>query len=229
MAVKYANFASGTISNNPLGANSTSIGSTAFAQLPVIATGDSMWLVLDPDGIGGAPEIVKVTGHISGSTSVAVQRGQQGTTARQHSQGTVWRCAVTRADLDSLDQSPRGALAYAQQTSDQTFASAGIHDIPGCEVTFTAVGGRRYRVTFNLGSLEYAGPEPVYALVLGGSAVVASRTADNLPGMHVTNTSFSPLTEQRTWRLAIQTPAAVTLDLSTTNPAWILVEDIGAL
>lgn len=102
MAVKYANFASGTITDNPLDVGGTSISSAAFVQLPVIADGDSMWLVLDPDGNDGAPEIVKVTGHTSGSTSVTVQRAQQDTTARQHSQGTVWRCAVTRADLDSF-------------------------------------------------------------------------------------------------------------------------------
>jgi hypothetical protein len=54
---------------------------------------------LDPEGVNGAPEIVKVTAHTAAATSVTVTRAQQGTTARAHPVSSVWVHALTETDI----------------------------------------------------------------------------------------------------------------------------------
>jgi len=98
----YENFLAGTITDNPLLVGGTTINSANFANLPVVANPDIMYLVLDPDASDGAPEIVTITAHTSLATSVTVTRASQSTTARQHATATVWRAAFTKADADQL-------------------------------------------------------------------------------------------------------------------------------
>lgn len=102
MATLYANFLAGTITDNPLSNVATTINSANFANLPVVSGSDIMYLVLDPDAVDGAPEIVTVTAHTASSTSVTVTRETQSTTKRQHASGTTWRAAFTKADADQL-------------------------------------------------------------------------------------------------------------------------------
>lgn len=97
-----SNFQSGTITDNPLTNVATTINSAAFANLPVIDTTNHMILILDPLASAGAPEIVKVTAHTASATSVTVVRGQEGTTARQHAQGMVWRHSPTVLDYPTI-------------------------------------------------------------------------------------------------------------------------------
>lgn len=116
MPALYSNFQSGTITDSPLSSGATTINSSAFANLPTVAAPNTMFVVLDPDGSGGAPEVVLVTAHTAAATSVTVTRGQQGTTARSHVAGTVWRHAVLATDLDGLPAkllTTTGDLVYA--------------------------------------------------------------------------------------------------------------------
>lgn len=100
----------GTITDNPLTAGATTINSADFASLPVITFPDNVYIILDPYATSGAPEIVRVTAHTAGSTSITVTRGQQGTTARQHASGTFWTvqasCAPTNCADGLLDIAP---------------------------------------------------------------------------------------------------------------------------
>jgi hypothetical protein len=102
MPTVYANHLSGTITDNPLSSGATTVNAAGFAALPVIAAPDTMWLVLDPLGWSGAPEIVQITAHTAAATSVTVARAQQSTTARSHATGSAWAVAVTKSDLDGL-------------------------------------------------------------------------------------------------------------------------------
>ena len=103
MATLYRNFLSGTITDNPLTSGATTINSSNFASLPVVAAPDIMWLVLDPDAAAGAPELVKVTAHTSSATVLTVVRAQQDTTAREHLLSTIWRHSETMTDLDTVE------------------------------------------------------------------------------------------------------------------------------
>lgn len=85
-----ANLQFGIITDNPLTAGATAINSSGFATLPVVAGSDDLLLTLDPGALFGAPEIVRVTGHTIGATSVTVVRGHDGTTARSHNAGVQW-------------------------------------------------------------------------------------------------------------------------------------------
>jgi hypothetical protein len=85
-----ADFAAGTITNNPLAIGGTSITSSRFAELPAVASPDILWIVLDRYGMYGAPEIVAITAHTASSITATVLRAQQGTVARSHVAGTTW-------------------------------------------------------------------------------------------------------------------------------------------
>lgn len=102
MSTLYANHLSGTTTDNPLSSGATTVNSAGFASLPVVGSPDTMWLVLDPTGVNGAPEIVQITAHTAAATSITVTRAQQSTTARSHPSGTSWVVAVTKDDLDGL-------------------------------------------------------------------------------------------------------------------------------
>lgn len=75
---------------NTTAAGATTITSSGFANLPVVLVAGNLFLVLDPAGAGGPPEVVLVTAHAAASTSITVLRGQQGTIDRSHSSTTYW-------------------------------------------------------------------------------------------------------------------------------------------
>jgi hypothetical protein len=94
------NFLSGTLLAG-ISNVATTITSTQFAALPAVAAPDYLPLVLDPLGAAGNPEIVKVTAHTASSTTVTVERGQEGTVARSHLL-TTWRHGPTVLDFLGL-------------------------------------------------------------------------------------------------------------------------------
>jgi hypothetical protein len=116
-----ANFQSGTITDNPLTSGAVTVNSAGFASLPVIDTTNHCILVLDPNGAFGAPEIVRVTAHANGATSCTINRGVEGSSARQHQVNETWFLAPTRYDYATLATQanrPVGDLYVGQQTFD---------------------------------------------------------------------------------------------------------------
>lgn len=116
MATIYSNFQSGTITDNPLSSGATTINSAGFSGLPVVAGGDTLWLVLDPLSTAGSPEVVQVTAHTSSATSATVVRAQQGTASRSHAAGIPWILGVTKSDMDELPfrkMTTTGDILYA--------------------------------------------------------------------------------------------------------------------
>ena len=115
MGTIYRNFLSGAISDNPLGSGATTINSAGFANLPTIASPDTMWITLDPVAAYGAPEVVQVTAHSASATSITVLRAQQGSSARSHPQTTSWANPVTQVDLESGN--PVGTIRSTLKTT----------------------------------------------------------------------------------------------------------------
>lgn len=115
MATLYSNFQQGTLSAS-ISISDTGPSSTAFASLPVVASPNELWLVLDPTGVAGVPEVVRVTGHTASAQTVTVERGAQGSTARSHSAGTTWSLSTTSTDMGGV--TPVGSItAFAASTA----------------------------------------------------------------------------------------------------------------
>lgn len=89
----------GLIEDNPLTNVATTLTSAALSALPVIDTTNHAVIVLDPDGLEGAPEIVYVTAHTSGATTATIARAQEGSSALQHSVDVPWVHTPTVLDF----------------------------------------------------------------------------------------------------------------------------------
>lgn len=86
---------SGSLTDNPLTNVATTINSAGFANLPLITSTGSFYITLDPFGVSGLPEVVRISAHAAGATSITAIRGQQGTAARGHpfvnGVGALWQ------------------------------------------------------------------------------------------------------------------------------------------
>lgn len=97
---KYQNFIGGLIENNPLTSGGTTLTSAGLAAInDGVASTERMSLVLDPDGIYGAPEIVWITALTTGASSATISRGKEGTVAREHLRDIPWVHATTNFDI----------------------------------------------------------------------------------------------------------------------------------
>lgn len=122
-----SNFKGGVITDSPLAFNATTANSSSFAGLPTVTTPDTLVVVLDPDGVGGVPEIVYVTDHQPGTpTTVTILRGQEtadgGSVARQHLQGTKWEHSPTVKDY------PGGSTVVPATSAPADAGAAGTSD-----------------------------------------------------------------------------------------------------
>lgn len=79
----------GVTTDNPLTSGATTMNSAGLANLAVVSSTEAL-IVLDPNRVSGAPEIVVVTAHTGSATSATIERGAFGTTAREHAAGTEW-------------------------------------------------------------------------------------------------------------------------------------------
>lgn len=79
----------GVTTDNPLTAGAGTFNSAGLANMSVVASAHAM-VTLDPIRQFGEPEIVVVTAHTALATVATITRGQYGTTARAHPQGTLW-------------------------------------------------------------------------------------------------------------------------------------------
>jgi microcystin-dependent protein len=115
------NFKGGQISDSPLTAGSTTAHSTAFADLPAVASPDTIAIVLDPEGDDGTPEIALITAHTASSDTVTVTRGQEtsfgGSVAREHLVDTQWVLGITAYDTKRFN-GHAGDLKTSIRTSD---------------------------------------------------------------------------------------------------------------
>jgi microcystin-dependent protein len=97
MAVLVENFRSGTITSS-ISDIDTTISSAEFADLGVVASPDTMKIVLDPEGAAGDPEIVTITVHTASATSVTVTRSG----GRAHNSGVRWVHSTLAEDYQRI-------------------------------------------------------------------------------------------------------------------------------
>jgi hypothetical protein len=90
----------GLVEDNPLTSGATTLTSAGLAAVASgISSSQHLAIILDPDGIDGAPEIIWVTALTAGAGSATVLRGQESTTARAHAAGTPWIHGPTLRDF----------------------------------------------------------------------------------------------------------------------------------
>ncbi|HEX7099342.1 MAG TPA: tail fiber protein [Acidimicrobiia bacterium] len=192
MARLFVDFIAGEVSNNPLTAAGTTLQGSFLADVPVVSGGNVLKLVLDPQGVNGDPEIIYVTSHSSGSTSATIQRGREGTAARQHPQGTRVVGSVTADDFDDFD-SRIGSLetTVSDHTSDisglQSTVSDHGSDISDLEGLVAALQGQVSDLEAGLGAawpvgsiIMYGGDEAPNGWILCDGRAVSRTQYSNL-------------------------------------------------
>lgn len=104
----------GLVEDNPLTLGATTLTSAGLAAVTGgVTSTEYMPIVLDPDRIDGAPEVVYVTALTGGAGSGTIVRACEGTTARQHVVNTKWVHAATPVDVPlTVDISWGGDLGY---------------------------------------------------------------------------------------------------------------------
>lgn len=95
------NFAGGLVEDNPLSSSATTLTSAGLASVPAVGSTQHVVLIIDPDAVGGNPEIVYVTAHTALATTATIVRAQEGTAARQHLRDTPWLHGPTTKDFDA--------------------------------------------------------------------------------------------------------------------------------
>ncbi len=101
------NFIGGLIEDNPLTNAAVLLTSTALASLPLINATNHAVIILDPDGVGGFPEIIYVTAHAAAATTATILRAQEGTVARSHLRDIPWIHGATIKDFDPQLKHPQ--------------------------------------------------------------------------------------------------------------------------
>jgi hypothetical protein len=218
-----------------LTSGATSMSSPGLADLGVIdATNYAALVLFTADGAGRilAKEIVWVTAHTAAATTATILRGQEGTAAAAWAAGATWAHAPTAKDLEGV---AFGTLGYAQLTATQTPITT-VVDVTNCAVTVFVAPSRRIRIT---------GQGPAQSTVAGDHSLGRIKEgATNLGVWYYlthqvvtrdTNQNGSvvltPSAGSHTYKLTMERAGAASGDISiaatATNPAFILVEDIG--
>lgn len=164
----------GTITDNPLTNVATTMNSAGLANLAAVSSKEAI-IILDPNRVSGAPEIVVVTAHTGAATSATIQRGQFGTSARQHASGTAWvhgpiagnaTTYATAAD-DQGDVLPvDGWESWTPTFTNFTLSNGTIN-----HALFIRLGRTIfYRLAVTLGSSSSMGTEPAFSLPVERSA-----------------------------------------------------------
>jgi hypothetical protein len=125
----------GLVEDNPLTNSATTLTSAGLAAITGgIGSTEHMAIVLDPDGLEGAPEIAYLTAVTNGAISGTVARGQEGTTAREHLRDTPWVHATTLRDIERISRTKIRATGDKTTTSNGTFVDIDATNLPSLTV-----------------------------------------------------------------------------------------------
>lgn len=142
------------------------------SRFPVVASPDYCYVTLE-DAAGNI-EIVKVTAHTSGNTSMTVVRAQQGTTARSWAIGDLVELRATAAEMTAWE----GMLTSKADVSGETYT--GAHDFSGASgVTLpaaTSIG--------NVSAAEVAHLDGVTSAIQTQINAKAAKAGDIYTGTH---------------------------------------------
>lgn len=169
----------------------SSLLSTDFADLPVVAHPDYLALILDPGEFAGPPEIVWVVAHLDGSDTVTVQRGmeqQYGAPAgRPHAYGTVWHHGPTPGDfVEDVD----GAIHTTSSDPIKLTARVVSRQMPGTDIEAFTDTGQFAVIDLVLACVSGAPAWTSHTGILiswvGGSAPTLTSTAGNYDVIRLT-------------------------------------------
>lgn len=118
----FVDFISG-VTDVALSAGDTTISGPFLADLPAVADPDFIALILDPEFVGGNPEVVWVTAHTAGATTATIQRGKEGSSARAHDSGIKVVAGLTADAVEELFD----VVADAHDAADNALAVANGH------------------------------------------------------------------------------------------------------
>lgn len=229
MARLRSNNVFGTLTNNPLTNTGTTMNSAGLANLVAVAGVDRAVITLDPNRVNGAPEIVYVTAHTGSATSATILRGQEGTAARQHPSGTFWVHAPTALDL------ALGQIGYDDVVGDQGGITTTETDVTGLAVTFMATANRRTKVTYRGAHFSSVANDTAVIRLKEGATQLVSHQSEGLnPTRHThyhAEVVLTPSAGAHTYKVTVQRNGGsgnITHRGTATDPAFILVEDIGA-
>lgn len=153
-----SNFIDGLVENNPLAIGGTTLTSAALSGLAAIGATQHAVIVLDPDALSGAPEIIYVTAHTGAATTATIVRAQEGTTARAHTQDTPWVHTPTAKDYDALGGGVGliGLCAFAHASdTDLSTSSTSSADVDATNLVVTFTGPPSGKVLVRLTATAY--------------------------------------------------------------------------
>ncbi len=139
------------------------------------------------------------------------------------------------ADTSLLSRLPLGTLGYAQVTADQTGITTEV-DLTGLSVTVNVADGRRIKISTQLYPYSTVDNDTVLAAIKEGTTTLCSTEYPKLSNANAATLSFSivitPTAGTHTYKITGQRSAgtgSITFLAATVRPAFILVEDIGAV
>lgn len=241
-----ANGIGGKVEDNPLTAAATVLTSAGLAAVPAIGTTQHLAVVLDPDGIDGAPEIVWITAHTATAITATILRAQEGTTARQHLRDTDWIHGATVKDFAPRESiwigarlmtpefgSPTLGMLGTTGTSESTEAwllDASAHEVVGGLITIPAdwlthdsdiywanAGAGTGAAAMRIDRLKMTAGATVVGRIFGGTQVVTA-LAQNLLVITTAQTG-------QTWT----GPHRVQVERDASNASDTLGNDIGII
>lgn len=138
--------------------------------------------------------------------------------------------ALSAAEMNLL---PGGTVGYAERTTDQTTITVQV-DITSLTVTWTAVAGRRYKITGKV-EVTSTAADGAYVLVLTDAANTSKQRATDAclttSGRTVTLTHVEePGSGSITRKLRLSKAGgtgSLTAGAAAASPAFLLVEDVG--
>ena len=132
-----------------------------------------------------------------------------------------------------------GTVFYAQITADQTGITTEV-DVTGLTTagTWTAVGGRRYRVTCQFETVQSVGGDAWVVEIkdAAGPTTLTRCTGSNGASFSesktVTYSNNASISGAKTWKITARRAVGsgtITFGASATYPAYLMIEDIGPL
>jgi hypothetical protein len=135
------------------------------------------------------------------------------------------------ATADQMNRFPRGAMGYVYSTAGNITLTTTVQDIPGASVTFTAVSGRLYKITYNAQIQKVTSAGYIEISFYNGATVIYDGFEDVIAGGYI-NYSQSSVVSGLSGTVTIKATGIVNVATATifrgaANPTSFVVEDIG--